>query len=198
MPARGLPQRGCWRRHVPLQGAWWRQTLPAGGLHQASRLRSWQCVLQAMPPARTARRCAGQCLAAVWRGPGAPSHGWDRGARARTSGRFATPRYAMLCSPARPHGSTYLEMRASRNGAPTALLRLWRALAAQVACACTLRRHRLASGGGKGTKNRATSAGRAASSRGPPREGWHAHRALRREGRWPNDERRGEASCSRP
>jgi hypothetical protein len=44
---------------------------------QGSRSTSQQCVLQAMPPARAARRCVGQCTATAWRGPGAPSHGWD-------------------------------------------------------------------------------------------------------------------------
>ena len=52
----------------------------ARGLLQASRSSSRQCVLQAMSPARAARRCVGRCTATAWRGPGAPSHGWDRGA----------------------------------------------------------------------------------------------------------------------
>jgi hypothetical protein len=43
---------------------------------QGSRSSSRQCVLQAMSPARAARRCVGRCTATAWRGP---SHGWDRG-----------------------------------------------------------------------------------------------------------------------
>jgi hypothetical protein len=85
LSAPGLPQGGSDRRHASLHGAWRGQALPEGGLHQGSRSSSRQCVLQAMPPARAARRCAGRCIATVWRGPGALNHGWDRGARARTS-----------------------------------------------------------------------------------------------------------------
>jgi hypothetical protein len=46
--------------HATLPGAWRRQAVPAGGLLQASRSRSRQCVLHAMSPAR---RCAGRCIA---------------------------------------------------------------------------------------------------------------------------------------
>jgi hypothetical protein len=31
----------------------------------------------------SSRRCVGRCTATAWRGPGAPSHGWDRGVGAR-------------------------------------------------------------------------------------------------------------------
>jgi hypothetical protein len=81
VPARGLPQVSSNRRHATLPSAWWRQALPEGGLLQGSRSSSRQCVLHAMSPARAARRCVGRCTATAWRGPGAPSHGWDRGAR---------------------------------------------------------------------------------------------------------------------
>jgi hypothetical protein len=81
VPARGLPQVSSNRRHATLPSAWWRQALPEGGLLQGSRSSSRQCVLHAMSPARAARRCVGRCTATAWRGPGAPSHGWDPGAR---------------------------------------------------------------------------------------------------------------------
>jgi hypothetical protein len=85
VPEGRVPQGSCYRRHTSLPGAWRRQALQARGLLQGSRSSSWQCVLQAVSPARAARRCVGRCTAIAWRGPGAPSHGWDRGARARYS-----------------------------------------------------------------------------------------------------------------
>jgi hypothetical protein len=85
LPAPGLPQGCCWRRHAPLHRAWGRQALPARGLPQDSRSSSRQCVLHAMSPARAARQCTRRCIATPWRGPGAPSHGWDRGVRASST-----------------------------------------------------------------------------------------------------------------
>ena len=84
MPARGLPHGSSSRRHAPLSGARWGQAVPGGRLLQGSRQSCRQCVLHALPPARAARRCAGRCIATAWRGPGAPSHGWDQGVGART------------------------------------------------------------------------------------------------------------------
>jgi hypothetical protein len=98
LPGRGLPQ-GSSRRHTPLRGAWGRQALPEGGLLQASRSSSRQCVLQAMYPARAARRCVGRYIATAWRGPAAPSHGWVRARTpAATAGgeRGATHRLATV------------------------------------------------------------------------------------------------------
>jgi hypothetical protein len=67
--ARGMVEAsGAKRRAVPRQSL----ELPAVGTH-------------VMSPARAARRCAGRCIATVWRGPGASSHGWDQGVRAKTS-----------------------------------------------------------------------------------------------------------------
>jgi hypothetical protein len=63
MPACGLLTWGG-RRHGLLRHAWGRQALPARGLPQGSRSSSQQCVLQAMSPARAARRCT----VAAWRG----------------------------------------------------------------------------------------------------------------------------------
>ena len=84
LPAPGLPQGSSDRRHATLHCAWGRQALPAGGLLQGSRSSSRQRVLQAMSPARAARRCVRGRAAIAWRGPGVPSHGWDRGDGART------------------------------------------------------------------------------------------------------------------
>ena len=58
-----------------------KQAVPERGLHQARRQSSRQCVLQAVSPARAARRC----VAIAWRGPAAPSHGWDRGRSCESS-----------------------------------------------------------------------------------------------------------------
>jgi hypothetical protein len=96
LPARGLPQGSCWRWHTALRLAWGRQALPAGGLHQGSRSSSRQCVLHAMSPARAARRCVGRCIATAWRGPGAPSHGWDRAPTAAGGECGATHRLATV------------------------------------------------------------------------------------------------------
>jgi hypothetical protein len=84
VPALGLRQGRSRRRHATLHPAWGRQALPAGGLYQDSLKSSRQCVLHAMSPARAARRCVGRYTITAWRGPGAPSHGWDRGADAIT------------------------------------------------------------------------------------------------------------------
>jgi hypothetical protein len=73
LPARRLPHCCSRRRHATLPGAWRRQAVPPGGLLQGSRSR--QSVLQAMSPARAARRCVGRCIATAWRGPVIPSHG---------------------------------------------------------------------------------------------------------------------------
>ena len=92
VPARGLPQGCCYRRHAALPGAWRWQALPARGLLQGSRSSSRQCVLHAMPPARAARRCT----VTAWRGPGAPrvgSRSWcstGGGWRVRGRPRLAT------------------------------------------------------------------------------------------------------------
>jgi hypothetical protein len=74
VPALGLPQGSCYRRHATLCLAWWRQTVPGGGLHQGSRSSSRQRVLLALSTEQAARRCIGGRTVAACRAPGAPSH----------------------------------------------------------------------------------------------------------------------------
>jgi hypothetical protein len=74
VPARRLHQGSCPRQYATLQGAWRRQAVRAGGLHQGSRSSCRQRVLQALSPALAARRCVGRRTAIAWRGPGAPAH----------------------------------------------------------------------------------------------------------------------------
>jgi hypothetical protein len=61
VPARGVLEVSCCKRHASLHRAWRRQAMPARGLHQTSRSSSRQHALHAMSAAHTAaaRRCGG-------------------------------------------------------------------------------------------------------------------------------------------
>jgi hypothetical protein len=119
VPAQGLPQGSCFRRHAALYHAWRQQAVPEGGLHQVSRSSSRQRVLHAVSPARAARRCVGRCIATTWRGPGAPSHGWDRGARAPPVAGGACGATCRLATAARDAHYTVHIFRTQSNTEPS-------------------------------------------------------------------------------